>query len=132
MTAKRIVTYNEYSELLNLLVYKLRRDERIKRIKTVYGIPRGGLPIAIHLSHAMGWEFTNNPFHDHYENTIIVDDIADTGVTLKKCGNLYATATLFYKPRSEFVPDFYVEETTRWVVFPWEDLNEVPNRPEYS
>ena len=90
MTAKRIVTYNEYSELLNLLVYKLRRDERIKRIKTVYGIPRGGLPIAIHLSHAMGWEFTNNPFHDHYENTIIVDDIADTGVTLKKCGNLYA------------------------------------------
>lgn len=128
MVEKRRVTYGEYDSLLNRLIYKLKRDEILKNIKTIYGIPRGGLPIAVHLSHTLGLNFVTNPFDDHYENTLIVDDIADTGITLRKCGNLYTTATLFYKPRSKVKPDFYVEETTKWIVFPWEDINEIPNR----
>jgi len=128
MTEKRIVTYNEYASLLSRLIHKLFRDKRIKKIKTIYGIPRGGLPIAVHLSHIMKWSFATNPFDELYENILIVDDIADTGLTLKKYGNLYLTATLFYKARSSVKPDFYVEETTKWIVFPWEDITEIPNR----
>jgi len=126
---KRIVTYAEYYLLLNKLVKKLKSDKRIKNIKTVYGIPRGGLPIAVHLSHHLEIDFSTNPFDYPYENTLIVDDIADTGITLKKCGSLYLTATLFYKNRSTVKPDFFIEETDLWVVFPWELSNEIPNRP---
>jgi len=125
---KRTITYDEYGILVKRLVDMLKNDPRTKEIKTVYGISRGGLPIAIHLSHFMHWNFTNDLFYDHYEHTIVVDDIADTGITLKKCGNLYLTATIFYKQRSEIKPDFYVEETDKWIVFPWEDVNEIPNR----
>jgi len=128
LVSKRIISYNEYAEMLARLIRQFKNDEKIKNIKTVYGIPRGGLPIAIHLSHIMGWNFATNPFDDHYENTLIVDDIADTGITLKKCGSLYINATLFYKPWSEVKPDFYVEESNEWIVFPWEDIDEIPNR----
>jgi hypoxanthine phosphoribosyltransferase len=31
------------------------------------------------------------------------------------------TAVLFYKPKSKIKPDYYVEETTDWIVFPWEN-----------
>jgi len=30
------------------------------------------------------------------------------------------TAALFYKKRAMFTPDYYVEETANWIVFPWE------------
>jgi len=128
MTEKRIITYNEYASLLSRLIHKLVCDKRIKKIKTIYGIPRGGLPVAVHLSHIMKWSFATNPFDELYKNILIVDDIADTGITLKKYDNLYLTATLFYKACSSVKPDFYVEETTKWIVFPWEDINEIPNR----
>ena len=126
---KRIVTYDEYDSLMFRLARMLRSDERLKKINTVYGIPRGGLPIAVHLSHVMNWSFTIHPFQSHVEHTIIVDDIADTGLTLRKFGVIYATATLFYKPRSDIKPNFYVEETDKWIVFPWEKDDEIPNRP---
>jgi xanthine phosphoribosyltransferase len=30
------------------------------------------------------------------------------------------SAVLFYKPTSTFKPDYYAQETTEWIVFPWE------------
>jgi hypoxanthine phosphoribosyltransferase len=63
-------------------------------------------------------------------NILIVDDIADSGETLKYAvsklkGNgceSIQTASVFYKPCSKFKPDYFakeVEETT-WIVQPWE------------
>ncbi|MCL4365257.1 MAG: hypothetical protein M1569_00100 [Candidatus Marsarchaeota archaeon] len=61
---------------------------------------------------------------------LLVDDIADTGKTLKKVsariarrhGGKVLTCTVFYKPRSEVRPDFYVKEigNDRWIVFEYE------------
>jgi hypoxanthine phosphoribosyltransferase len=61
-------------------------------------------------------------------NVLIVDDISDSGLTLESALNfvsLYAprgirTATLFIKPWTRLVPDYYAETTDKWVVFPWE------------
>jgi hypoxanthine phosphoribosyltransferase len=62
------------------------------------------------------------------ENILIFDDVADSGETIKKAkeyvevlgGQNVAVATLCYKPRSCFIPDFYAFSTDAWVVFPHE------------
>lgn len=59
---------------------------------------------------------------------LLVDDVVDTGksVMLMKA-YLYQEGakeikilTLYYKPWSSVKPDFYREETSDWIVFPWE------------
>lgn len=62
------------------------------------------------------------------KNVLVVDDISDTGLTLQLALNavtLYGprsvrTATLFIKPWTKLVPDYYSRVTDKWVVFPWE------------
>jgi len=62
------------------------------------------------------------------KKVLVVDDIADTGESLKLV-NLHLKkqgaseikiATIYYKPWSSIVPHFYMEETSCWIVFPWE------------
>lgn len=67
---------------------------------------------------------------------LVVDDIFDTGATLKLvCDRLRAvtphvrTATLYYKPgnnRTSLTPDFYMRLTDRWIVFPHELMGLAP------
>ena len=63
-------------------------------------------------------------------NVLIVDDIADSGETLKYavskfksygCTNI-ETASVFYKSCSTFKPDCFAEEVEQsiWIVQPWE------------
>ncbi|MDK6028574.1 phosphoribosyltransferase [Ignisphaera sp. 4213-co] len=62
------------------------------------------------------------------EKVLIVDDVADSGRTLQVAIDLVRiygakevkTATLYLKPWSITVPDYYVAETRSWIVFPWE------------
>jgi uncharacterized protein len=62
------------------------------------------------------------------KKTLLVDDIADTGRSLKLAqthlqkqgASQIKTATLYQKPRSTTIPDFYEKQTTSWIVFPWE------------
>ncbi len=71
---------------------------------------------------------------DVYKKRIlIVDDIADTGESIlkaieelkKRNVNFYKVATLLKKPWSKITPDYYVKETDRWVVFPWEKIETI-------
>lgn len=64
-----------------------------------------------------------------FKSILVVDDIADTGDTLKFVTDILQkdltiatikTAVLFYKLKSKVMPDYYVEETADWIVFPWE------------
>jgi len=62
------------------------------------------------------------------KNVLIVDDVADTGKSLQVAlgaVNLYGpklikTASLYTKPWSVIVPDFYYAQTDKWIIFPWE------------
>lgn len=59
---------------------------------------------------------------------LLVDDVADTGKTLKRAVAYLrrlrprdiSTVTLFYKPHSDFRPDYFAKETSRWILFPYE------------
>jgi len=59
----------------------------------------------------------------------LVDDVSDSGDTLKdvlssqimpRNPRRLCTATLHIKPRTDFVPDFFVRELDGWIVYPWE------------
>ncbi|MCS7141929.1 MAG: phosphoribosyltransferase family protein [Candidatus Nitrosocaldus sp.] len=57
---------------------------------------------------------------------LVVDDIADTGLTLKAISQLLTKsirmATLYMKHRSLLRPDYYADTCSddEWIVFPWE------------
>ena len=133
MINKEIISYSEYSDLLDELVDKIKSSLLFKEIKFIYTFMRGGLPIAVHLSHFLGkpvyTDETKIDFLNARNNSVlVVDDISDTGKTLDGLHILYPTATLFYKPGSKVKPTFYVRETTNWIVFPFEMVDEKPNR----
>ena len=73
------------------------------------------------------------------KKVLVVDDIADSGESLVAVYNslndkrpeTVKTATIYYKPRSAIKPDFFAEETTAWVIFPWE-LFETMNELEQN
>lgn len=67
------------------------------------------------------------------DKILIVDDVVDTGKTIEKvletfkekCGQQcdveIKVASVYYKPEfSSFKPDFYVHETSDWIIFPHE------------
>lgn len=63
------------------------------------------------------------------KNVLLIDEVADTGDTLQHAidhvKNLgvkeVRSAVLHYKPTSTVVPDYYMVETTSWIVYPWEN-----------
>jgi len=66
---------------------------------------------------------------DDFKRVLVVDDIADSGETLKgvmeylaqKYPNIeFKSATLFYKPTSVYEPHFWVNEAKAWIDFFWE------------
>jgi hypoxanthine phosphoribosyltransferase len=62
------------------------------------------------------------------ENILLVDGIADTGHTLFKALDYLrslgpasiTTATLYYKPHSDYRPDYFVKTTSQWILLPYE------------
>ncbi len=65
---------------------------------------------------------------------LIVDDIWDSGRTIMAVkervvagGGIPITAVLHYKPEASLFgdrPDYFVETTSAWIVYPWETPNE--------
>jgi len=139
---KTIITYDMYDHMMDNLVEQIEFSKAYTKVKYVYGPPRGGLPIAVHLAHHLGLDFVDNEFfhnmmtREQREKTLIVDDVADTGQTLKRLKLVYSIdfiiATLHYKSRSVIKPNFFVEENNTWIVYPWEMLDEIPNREGYD
>lgn len=113
-----------WNELYNL-VEKLSEKVKDKGYEYVYGIPRGGLVPAVILSHML-----DIPMFTHFEkdvvncnfnkNVLIIDDIADSGNTLKKLHSSCDVAVIFLKCDCNYIPKYYAEKTTSWIQFPYE------------
>ena len=145
---KVFITYQQYGELLNNMAsYLQNRNDLI--FDAIVAPPRGALPIAVHLSHYLNIKNILISNHDltmflieHKEpRLLMVDDIVDTGKTMHsyktritQCYSclLFYTASLYYKERSIFEPNYYCMKTDQWIVFPYEHEKEKPNRPGYE
>jgi len=99
-------------------IAKLLRAKK-KQFDSVWGPIRGGLPLAVCLSHILGLRYVTKP---KGKKTLIVDDISDTGKTLQKFSQKkYFIVTLFYRRQSKVVPNIWLREKKKqWIVFPWE------------
>ena len=61
------------------------------------------------------------------KRVLIIDDLIDSGSSIEITRDLldkqkiaYKVGVLFQKPGASVVADYHSEETTKWVVFPWE------------
>lgn len=140
---KYLIRYSEYEKHVNKLLKQIK-ESNIK-FDYVYGIPRGGLPLGVEISHKLEIPLNLSMCIDENKNFIcntdkqiakknilIVDDLVDSGTTMYNevlcCSKIYEnvkTAVLFKKPWSIFDPDFYVFETDKWIVFPYENPEEI-------
>ena len=140
-----------WSQIFDLLYYQAQKiQNQSYKPDVVIGIARGGLISARILTDLLETpelgilqiEFYSDinkthpkptikqPLNHSFtgKKTLIVDDIADSGESLKLAqahlqelgANEIKTATLFKKPFSAITPDFYEKQTINWVVFPWE------------
>ena len=113
---KIYLSWGDMVDLVDTICEKIVTE--LPNIDSVYGIPRGGLIPAVMVSHKLGLPFAKAIL----PNTLVIDDIADSGVTLRDTVGVY-TATLHYKPHTScFEPNLYAEihEGDEWIIYPFE------------
>ena len=127
---KTFITWKQYDSYINKIagwVYDQFYNQNLQEMEigAIYGLPRGGLPIAVSLSHKLHLPLLMN-YYDRkvvtHKNILVVDDIADTGETLKDFDNRHnVICTFHYHAQSIIKPNFYCEEKgDKWIVYPWE------------
>jgi hypoxanthine phosphoribosyltransferase len=120
MTKRKIDWY-----YLHVMCKKLAEKVRHAKFKGVAGIARGGLIPAVIISHHLNIPYlTTYPVNADVYDVLVIDDIVDSGKTFKQVleGQEHRRfASLFVnKNKCNYYPDFFVEETTDWIVFPYE------------
>lgn len=124
---KNYITWDEFDGFVDDLA------SQISNVDYVVGIPRGGIILAVTLSHRLNIKHMTV---DHLEKLeefnfltydkkkiLIVDDISDSGQTLKNYKKQgYTTATIDVRSTTITKPDYYVNwiDNADWVVYPWE------------
>ena len=89
----------------------------------VYGVPRGGLCLAVALSHKLKINLISEPI----KNSLIVDDVYETGITLSTFKNIEGAKffVLFSKKKPIWWNSVYISEKSDWIVFPWENPSNI-------
>lgn len=108
-------------------------EENVGDNVAIYGIPRGGMIVAITVMHqfeAKGLRARFAVALDHLmpselHKLVVIDEICDSGDTFKVIKQLYPmarTATLCHRHRAKFKADYHAYEVMddRWLLFPWE------------
>ena len=125
---KHYISWEEIDVLVNNLSLKIKNSKT--KYKNIFGLQRGGLIPSVMISHQLGIPMAKG---DIGPNTLIIDDICDSGETLDKLvkdyQTLYAfpfnlkTACLHYKPHtSSFKPTLWANQwsSNDWIIYPWE------------
>ena len=112
--------FNYIKDAINNLAIRLPKN----KYNSIYGIPRGGLIIAVLLSHKlnipiiMDKSFINS-------KVLVVDDLVDSGNTIREFKKLHGNfdlVTIHYKNCSTIQPTYFYEEIDKkiWCIYPWE------------
>jgi uncharacterized protein len=143
-----VPTWNQIYDMLLCLAQKIVRDGY--KPDVIVGVARGGVVparilvdfLGVSVLAVVGVEFYVDVAQAGFEpvlkqglpvsvagkKTLVVDDIADSGRSLKlvkayvqQQGSVEVkTATLYAKEGSIVTPDYFEKQTSRWVVFPWD------------
>jgi len=138
-------SYENFKNDTNLLI------QQVKTFKpnSIVGIARGGLMLSHAIAEGLNIRDVQTLRTELYDETckreniscfgtctfksakkvLIVDDIADSGETLKEIMSYlesefkdieFKSATLFYKRISIYEPNFWINEAKEWIDFFWE------------
>ena len=88
-------------------------------INAICGIPRGGLVLAVALSHRLELPLLTQP----QPGCLVVDDVYETGRTLAPYRYLQGATLLVWISKSEplWWQAVEVHPSAEWIVFPWEN-----------
>lgn len=132
---KRYVKWWEVKQYIDNLVERLKTDEyfHLEECPGIFTFPRGGFILATLLSYKLDLPILSNPA----KNCIIIDDIIDTGITMKKYSDLmneknYFITAMFIKDNQLeeeaeyqcFADYFEFVKKDEWIVYPWEDMSQ--------
>lgn len=131
------------------LAARIRRNEKVP-FDTLVGISRGGLVLCRILSDLLDIQDLRILKCEYYtdvgetskrplisqepqgqfrgKNVLVVDDVSDSGKSLvaitdylkQKKSNKLRIVTLYMKPKSSQIPDYFARKTEAWIIFPWE------------
>ena len=115
----RYFTWNEFDKSIEFIANK----SKIWKLSGIYGVPRGGLCLAVALSHKLNIKIIDKP----QKNSLIVDDIYETGHTLNNFKNIEGVNifVLFSKKKPTWWNTVNLSHKKEWIVFPWENKENV-------
>lgn len=113
----RLLSWDDFNDCVDRISYNVADQQ----LSGVYGFPRGGLCLAVALSHALCIPLLEHP----KQGSLVVDDIYETGFTLdivRELPNMLAFVWI-----SKVEPSWWnaieVIDSSEWIVFPWESVN---------
>ncbi len=119
-------TWSEFDKSVEHIANKCKLLE----FSGIYGVPRGGLCLAVALSHKLKLNLISEPI----ENALIVDDVYETGITLNSFKDIEGAKffVLFSKIKPIWWNTVFISKKSEWIVFPWENsLNVKSDHKEY-
>ncbi len=136
MSSKLFFGVEEFRQVVTELTHAIAKDQaihggkEIPRLRAVYGIPRGGVPLAMALASSLNLRLVSEyPVEGLApEEVLVVDDIADSGNTLDKLGHPGLTATIHAHRHSIVMPTYSARVWAmagQWIDYWWEPQSEV-------
>ena len=110
-----MISYFTWSEF-DKSVEQIANKCRFKEFSGIYGVPRGGLCLAVALSHKLKIELISKPI----KNSLIVDDVYETGLTLTTFKDIEGAVffVLFSKIKPTWWNTVFISKKSEWIVFP--------------
>ena len=122
----RYFSWSEFDKSVDYIANQFK----LRKLSGVYGVPRGGLCLAVALSHKLNIKLIEKPL----KNSLIVDDVFETGFTLSNFKNIEGANffVLVSKKKPIWWNTVTLSYKKEWIVFPWENKkNELKEEKEY-
>jgi hypoxanthine phosphoribosyltransferase len=125
-----ILTWSMFDEAIQNITNEFKN----KSLDAIYGQPRGGLPLAVALSHTLNKPLVFDikfikDMKKMGKSVLWVDDIVDTKKTFNESKDNFTFFTSWVS-RVNIYGLFHTNISNKWVIFPWETLNNAENDKE--
>ena len=123
----RYFSWREFDQSVDYIANQCKE----MKLTGIYGVPRGGLCLAVALSHKLNLKLIEKPL----KNSLIVDDVYETGITLSNFKNIEGVNffVLVSKKKPIWWNSVDLSLKEEWIVFPWENIkNKLNEEKEYK
>ena len=118
----KMISYFTWSDFDKSVEY-IASECKFLEFSGIYGVPRGGLCLAVALSHKLKINLISEPI----KNSLIVDDVYETGITLNTFRDIEGATffVLFSKIKPSWWNTVNISKKREWIVFPWENTKNI-------